>query len=121
MYAFTPVSTDGAKNPKLKDQLCYGWNVSGTSAEVLKKTDGKIQLKYLLEAYRLFPEKEKFFLISKKENIKPTDYFFNKLSGNSELMQQIKDGVSENDIRKSWEPKLNAFKQIRKKYLLYAE
>lgn len=121
LYSFTPTSRDGAKEPKLKNQQCYGWNVSGPVDEVLKKVDGKVQLKYLLEAYQLFPEKDKFFLVSKKENIQETDYFFNKLAGNATLMQQIKGGKSEAEIRKSWEPKLIAFKSIRKKYLLYPD
>src|SRR6476620_6104469 len=58
LYQFTPTSREGAKEPKLKDQLCYGWNVSGTPKEVLKKVDNKIQLGYLLNAYKLFPEKD---------------------------------------------------------------
>ena len=37
------------------------------------------------------------------------------------LMQQIKDGKSEEEIRKSWEPALSEFKKIRKKYLLYED
>lgn len=119
LYKFTPTSRDGAKEPKLKDQVCYGWNISGTPQEVLKKVDNKIQLKYLLEAYRLFPEKENFFIIPKSGNADQS--FFNKLAGNGELMQQIKAGISEEDIRKSWEPKLAAFKKIRKKYLMYAD
>jgi uncharacterized protein YbbC (DUF1343 family) len=121
LYSFTPTSRDGAKEPKLKNQQCFGWNVSGPVDEVLKKVDGKVQLKYLLEAYQLFPEKDKFFLVSKKENIQETDYFFNKLAGNATLMQQIKGGKSEAEIRKSWEPQLTAFKSIRKKYLLYPD
>ncbi len=121
LYKFTPTSRDGAKEPKLKGQVCYGWNVHGPVDEVLKKVDDKLQLGYLLEAYKLFPDKSKFFLISKKENIQPTDYFFNKLAGNATLMQQIKEGKSETEIRKSWEPQLTAFKQIRKKYLLYPD
>ncbi|MGV3656359.1 MAG: exo-beta-N-acetylmuramidase NamZ family protein [Chitinophagaceae bacterium] len=121
LYKFTPTSRDGAKEPKLKGQVCYGWNVHGPVDEVVKKVDDKLQLGYLLEAYKLFPDKSKFFLISKKENIQPTDYFFNKLAGNATLMQQIKEGKSETEIRKSWEPQLTAFKQIRKKYLLYPD
>jgi len=121
LYRFTPTSRDGAKEPKLKDQVCYGWNLHGPVPEVLKKVDNKLQLGYLLEAYKLFPDKSKFFLISKKENIQPTDYFFNKLAGNATLMQQLKEGKSEAEIRKSWEPKLSEFKQIRKKYLLYPD
>ena len=88
---------------------------------MLKAVDNNIQLKYLLEAYRLFPEKDKFFLVAKKEQPTETDYFFNKLAGNATLMQQVKSGVSQAEIRKSWQPKLDEFKKIRKKYLLYPD
>jgi hypothetical protein len=30
-----------------------------------------------------------------------------------------RDGKTEDEIRASWQPALNKFKQIRKKYLLY--
>ena len=121
LYQFTPTSREGAKEPKLKNVVSYGWNLHGPVTEVLQKVDNKIQLKYLLEAYKLFPDKATFFLISKKENIQPTDYFFNKLAGNATLMQQIKDGKSEAQIRESWAPQLATFKTIRKKYLLYPD
>src|SRR5215203_581706 len=55
LYRFTPTSREGAKDPKLKDQQCYGWNLSGNPENVLKKINGRLQLKYLLEAYMLFP------------------------------------------------------------------
>jgi len=119
LYTFTPTSRDGAKEPKLKDQTCYGWNLSGTDKTILQKVDGKIQLSYLLEAYKLFPEKEKFFITPKSG--KPTDYFFNKLAGNDALQKQMIAGTSEKEIRDSWAEGLNAFKQIRKKYLLYTD
>jgi uncharacterized protein YbbC (DUF1343 family) len=119
LYQFTPVSKDGAKEPKLKDQVCYGWNISGTLAQVLKKVDNKIQLQYLLNAYRLFPDKESFFIKPKSGDMEQA--FFNKLAGNATLMRQIKSGASETEIRKSWEPKLTEFKSIRKKYLLYPD
>jgi uncharacterized protein YbbC (DUF1343 family) len=121
LFAFTPTSRDGAKEPKLKDQLCYGWNLSGSKEEVLKKTGTEIQLEWLILAYKLFPDKDKFFLTSKKENIQPEDYFFNKLAGNATLMEQIKSGATQETIRNSWQPKLKAFKEIRKKYLLYPD
>jgi uncharacterized protein YbbC (DUF1343 family) len=94
LYSFTPNPNEGAKSSKLYGQLCYGWDLSGTAEEVLA----------------LFPQKDSFFL---KTNS------FNRLAGNDVLMQQIKDGKSEEEIRKSWEPKLSEFKAIRKKYLLY--
>ncbi len=112
LASFTPRPREGATDPKLNGQVCYGWDISGTGEEVLKKVDNKIQLKWLMQAYRLFPDKENFFLKSAH---------FNHLAGNDVLMQQIKDGVSEDDIRKSWKPQLDNFKKIRKKYLLYKD
>ncbi|RXK62102.1 DUF1343 domain-containing protein [Lacibacter luteus] len=119
LTSFTPRSMEGAKTPKLQDKLCYGWDVSGTKEKVLQTVNNKVQLKWLLEAYRLFPNKEDFFLPAASG--KPQDFFFNKLAGNSTLMQQIKDGKSEEEIRKSWEPALSKFKTLRKKYLLYKD
>lgn len=119
LYQFTPATREGAKEPKLKNQVCYGWNLSGTPEEVLKKVNNHIQLKYLLDAYKLFPDKEAFFIKPKSGNI--DESFFNKLAGNATLMQQIKDGKTEAEIRASWQPKLKEFKKIRKKYLLYAD
>ena len=121
LYRFRPVAGPGATDPKLRDQLCYGWNVSGSVDQVSKNTGGRIQLAYLLQAYRLFPDKNNFFISPKKENPAPPDWSFNRLAGNATLMQQIKDGRSEADIRNSWEPRLGAFKKIRKKYLLYPD
>ena len=112
LYSFTPKPNEGSKSSKCFYLQCYGWNLSGSTEAILKKLDGKIQLNYLIEAYKLFPGKDSFFL---KNN------FFNKLSGNDILMQQIKNGTPENEIRKSWEPSLTAFKTIRKKYLLYKD
>jgi uncharacterized protein YbbC (DUF1343 family) len=119
MYAFVPEPRDYAKEYKPYGKTCYGWNLSGTPEEVLKKVDNKIQLKYLLEAYRLFPKKDSFFILPKTG--KTEDIFFNRLAGNATLMQQIKKGMSEKDIRKSWEPGLKKFKEIRKKYLMYPD
>jgi uncharacterized protein YbbC (DUF1343 family) len=119
LYAFTPQPNAGAKSSKLYGQQCYGWNIGGTVPEVLKAVNKRIQLKWLLQAYKLFPQKDSFFL--KPKSGKTEDYFFNKLAGNSQLMQQLKSGKTEAQIKKSWQPGLDAFKVIRKKYLLYAE
>jgi uncharacterized protein YbbC (DUF1343 family) len=117
MYAFVPEFRDYAKESKPYGKQCYGWNLHDTKEEVLKKVDGKLQIKYLLEAYKLFPDKNNFFIKPKSGNM--DDAFFNKLVGNGLLMQQMIAGKSEREIRKSWEPRLNEFKKIRKKYLLY--
>jgi uncharacterized protein YbbC (DUF1343 family) len=119
MYAFTPTSRDGAKEPKLKDQLCYGWNLFDSNEAVLKKLDNKIQISYLLEAYKLFPDKANFF--RKPRTADFADMAFNRLAGNRQLMDQLIAGMTEAEIRASWQPGLEAFKKIRKKYLLYAD
>lgn len=110
LYAFTPRSLPGAKHPPLLNQTCYGYNLSDTVAALLKKPPHHIQLQWILQAYRLFPEKEKFF-----------NNYFNKLAGNDQLIRQIQNGASEEEIRQSWEPALRHFKKIRKKYLLYPD
>lgn len=117
LYSFTPNPNEGAKSSKLYGQKCYGWDLSGTPEEVSKKVNNKIQLKWLIEAYSLFPKKDSFFLIPKSGDMAQS--FITKLSGNNELWQQIRKGLTEEEIRKSWEPKLSEFKAIRKKYLLY--
>ena len=74
------------------------------------KEKANLNLAWLIEFYANFPDKEKFF--------KP---FFYKLSGNKLLEEQIKNGLSEEEIRKSWKKGLAEFKLIRKKYLLYPD
>lgn len=107
-YSFTPKSVSGATEPPLKNQLCFGKLVTDDEQTAMHLGYGKIQLQWLLEAYKNFPQKEKFFTS-----------FFEKLSGTDALRLQIQQGLSEDAIRKSWEPELTKFKDIRKKYLLY--
>lgn len=108
-YTFIPVSREGAKSPLYENQVCHGWNLTGTKNEVLNKIDGKFQIKYLIEAYQAYPDKANFFPKS-KHKVNPKT-----------LASQIRNGVSESEIRKSWEPELSEFKKIRKKYLLYQD
>ncbi|NSL90613.1 DUF1343 domain-containing protein [Chitinophaga sp. Mgbs1] len=106
-FSFTPRSVPGAKNPPLKDQLCYGFDLSNAPESTPAK-GRRMEIKWLMQAYQLYPQKDKFF-----------NNFFNKLAGNAQLQQQIKNGLSEQEIRASWEPGLTRFKAIRAKYLLY--
>ncbi|MEO7314902.1 MAG: DUF1343 domain-containing protein [Ginsengibacter sp.] len=119
LFAFTPSPNEGAKSSKHFGKICYGWDLSGTKEFVLKEVNSQVQLKWLMEAYRLFPEKDSFFIVPKSGKMDQS--FFNKLAGNNDLWQQIKAGKSEKEIRASWQPKLEEFKTIRKKYLLYTD
>lgn len=112
LYSFTPMPNEGAKSSKCFGEKCYGWNLSGTPEAVGKTAGGRINLQHLLRAYELFPGKDSFFL---KNN------FFNSLAGNEELMKQVKNKVPEKEIVASWQPSLEKFKAIRKKYLLYPD
>jgi uncharacterized protein YbbC (DUF1343 family) len=117
LFVFTPTSMPGATNPKLVNQKCFGWNLAGDATDVKKRIANRLNLSFLLEAYKLFPDKEHFFIMPKSGNIR--EAFFNKLAGNEELMLQVIAGNTEAEIRKSWEPALSEFKKIRLKYLLY--
>jgi uncharacterized protein YbbC (DUF1343 family) len=110
-YNFTPESLPGAASPPQLGQKCYGYDLSQVDAE--KETAGKWSLKWVLQAYHLFPNKDSFFLKNGGS--------FDRLAGTSTLRSQIKEGLTEKDIRKTWEPALSNFKRIRKKYLLYAD
>jgi len=105
-FSFKPISRAGAKFPKHQNKVCYG--VSLRREVILPK--GGINLTYLLDAYKNYPYKKKFFLKNK---------FIDKLSGSSQLRQQIMAGKSEKEIKKSWEKGLEVFKSIRQNYLLY--
>ncbi len=109
-YRFTPHAIPGvSENPPFKDQECRGrLLVLGDHWRTV--TSGKFDLRYLLDAYRNCSDKAVFFL---KNN------FFDKLAGTDQLRKQIVAGVSEEEIRASWEEGLNAFKKVREKYLLY--
>lgn len=113
-FSFTPVARVGATQPKLKDQLCYGWDLTKT-----KPPHTSIDLELIIEMYKAYPQKDSFFIHTTGNT--PRDYFFNKLAGNSILMEQIKNGLSATDIRASWQKDLSNFKMIRKKYLLYKD
>lgn len=106
--SFRPASMPGAMQPKLKGKLCYGKMLAKDSNTAWRLIDGKFRLKWLLEVYQQFPDKAHFF-----------NSFFNTLAGNKTLQQQIKNGKTPSEIRQSWQPQLNNFKVIRKKYLLY--
>ncbi|WP_026915394.1 exo-beta-N-acetylmuramidase NamZ family protein [Christiangramia portivictoriae] len=101
-YSYTPKSMEGAKYPKHENKECYGRDLS--SAVSLDS----INLEWLIEAYRNTESKVQFF-----------NDFFRKLAGTSLLKEQIEEGLSAEEIRQSWKAGLDAFRETRKKYLMY--
>jgi uncharacterized protein YbbC (DUF1343 family) len=47
--------------------------------------------------------------------------FFDKLAGTGDLRRQLQQQVPEEEIRASWQPRLDHFKTIRSRYLLYPD
>ncbi len=106
-YEYTPIAMPGAQSPKHQNKLCRGFDLSNIPLDTLQAQQ-RINLSYLIEFYAAYPEKSKFF-----------NSFFDKLAGNATLKQQIIQGMSEAAIRATWQKGLDAFTEIRAKYLLY--
>jgi len=108
-YSFTPKPIKGvSEDPPLKGKLCYGKDVSSYAQNIHNK--GRLELVWLLDTYKKLHTKTNFF----------TSYF-DKLTGDSALREQIIAGKNEKEIRKSWQPGIADFMKIRKKYLLYPD
>ncbi len=101
-FHFKPERIEGmAKNPPYENKVCYG-------LDLRKENASGLSLSYLIKLFHDYQDPEKFF----------TSYF-DKLAGNKILKEQIKKGLSEEDIKDSWRKELNQYKTMRKKYLLY--
>lgn len=101
-FSFTPLPNLGAKDPLYNSKECFGEDLSTEPAPQ------QLELKWLISSYNEWEDKSKFF-----------NPFFTKLAGTKQLQQQIEVGLSEAEIRQSWEAGLAAFKTMRKPYLIY--
>ncbi len=116
-FSFKPVSIPGmSEHPLYQDSLCFGINLEDVDLRDLRRKK-QIDLHWLMECYRAYPQKEIFFDASRSKQIGN----FDKLAGTPTLRKQIIAGLSEQAIRQSWEPALVQFKIKRKKYLLYPD
>lgn len=101
-FKFIPKPNLGAKDPLYNGVECNGVDLSQ------HPNVKRLELKWLIDAYQHAQDKTKFF-----------NSFFTKLAGTKKLQQQIEQGLSETEIRKTWEKDLEKFKETRKKYLIY--
>ena len=107
-FTFTPASLPGFDTKPLhKDKECYG-----TDLREYPFTGG-LTLKFLLDFYNKAGNDQAFFFTRPQ--------WFDLLAGTKELRFQIVRGLNEDEIRASWQPALNEYKKIRKKYLLYPD
>jgi uncharacterized protein YbbC (DUF1343 family) len=116
-FSYTPTGIKGmAETPLHMDKVCYGIDLRNTDIKELMKKK-QINLQWMIELYNAFPNKEKFF--DKSQSKEMGD--ITKLAGVAEFKQQIIAGKSEKEIRATWEPGLKAYKEMRKKYLIYKD
>ncbi|MCE7065592.1 exo-beta-N-acetylmuramidase NamZ domain-containing protein [Dyadobacter sp. CY326] len=114
-FVFTPKSIKGmSETPLHQDQECYGLDLRKYEIAKLEKSE-KLNLGWIIDMYKAYPDKEKFFDMSQSKQMGSID----KLAGTENFKKQIIAGASEEEIRKSWEPGLGDYKNMRKKYLIY--
>lgn len=109
-FSYTPRAiADKSKNPPHLGKLCQGVDLRGITEEELIKRK-QINLEYLIFAYKNFKDKKVFF-----------NSYFKNLAGSETLQRQIVNEIPVDSIRKTWQPGIDKFKSIRKKYLIYED
>lgn len=102
-FSYTPQPNFGSKHPKEKGKLCFGKDLS----EISKMNE--VSLHWIIDAYKNANDSALVF------NTKG----FTKHAGTQKLQLQIESGLTEEEIKATWQEDLNDFKLIRDKYLLY--
>ncbi|MDT0607996.1 exo-beta-N-acetylmuramidase NamZ family protein [Croceitalea rosinachiae] len=102
-FNYVPKPNFGSKYPKEKGKICFGEDLSNHSKLNV------VSLQWLIKAYQNCTDKTKFF---------NTDGF-TKHAGTEKLQKQIEVGMSEAEIKATWQADLETFKEVRKKYLRY--
>ena len=102
-FTYIPMENFGSKNPKHKGKLCFGEDLKD------EKVKSKVNLKWLIKAYNNSTDKS---LVFNTRN-------FTLHAGTDQLQKQIEVGLSEDEIRATWQDDLKRFKKIRDKYLIY--
>lgn len=107
-FSFTPRSRAGAKNPPLKDTKCWGVDLRGVDNEQIIQRG--FNLEYVIDAYNKVGQGEKFF-----------NRMFELLVGVDYVREMIISGKSASEIELQWQAELEQYRELRRRYLLYAE
>lgn len=106
-FEFTPVSTPGASlHPKLEDQLLYGKDLRQSAIQGL-------DLELFIAAYQQFNQAGLEFFSRAG--------FMDKLAGTDSLRLAIQQGKNAEQIKAQWQQDLQAFRVLRKSYLIYPD
>ena len=112
-FRFMPHSMKGSdKHPLHQDAYCYGLNLSSE-----KNIPKGFSLQYVIQFYNYFQNLTKH--AEKEFFTRP--HWFDLLMGTNQVRLDILKNKTEEQIRSAWQKKLNQYKEIRKKYLLYED
>jgi uncharacterized protein YbbC (DUF1343 family) len=113
-FSFIPKPIAGmSEKPPLEGKICYGYDLKSFAGDYLKYRS-EVFLIWIVELY------------CELDNNSHAGNFFNnktfdRLAGGNKLRKQISNGLSVEEIKKSWQQDLEKYKQARKKYLLYED
>lgn len=107
-FSFVPMPNAGSANPPHCEQLCYGVDLRGVADEDVWREG--VNLDYVVDAYQQLDMGEAFFTP-----------MFEKLIGVEWVRQMILSGASADEIEARWAEDVEAFKALRRRYLLYDE
>lgn len=107
-FSFTPQPNAGSQTPPHSGKMCYGVDLRGVADEDIW-ADG-VNLDYVVDAYRNLNMGETFF-----------SSMFEKLIGVAWVREMIMAGEDADAIESRWRDDVEAFKLLRRNYLLYKE
>ena len=110
VFRFTPRSMPGALKPRYQGQECLGRNLRDLPFEDILRQG--IDLRFVEDAFRSVGSSPDFF--------QPNNAF-EKRVGVDWIARMLLDGFSSADIEARWQPDIEAFKDLRRPYLLYPE
>ena len=110
---FKPQSRPGAKYPKHKGKTCKGVDLSQLDLKTLQQQKA-LNLDYLLDFYKTAPTALQASFFNKNN-------FFDKLAGTDQVRTLVQQGTTAEQLRASWAAELEAYKKLRRQYLLYPD
>lgn len=105
-FSFTPQPNAGSATPPHSGRVCHGVDLRELADEAIW-SEG-VDLSYVVDAYHDLDMGEKFFTP-----------MFEKLIGVEYVREMIIEGHTAEEIEAMWTDDVEAFKELRKKYLLY--
>ena len=110
-FSFLPKPSFGSKNPKHNGKRCFGYDLRSYGDSIFKHQK-KFSLDWIISMRNFSTNKNDFFR---------KDGFFRLLTGDRNIRKMIEEDKSSQEIWLSFQPEVEHFKTIRKKYLLYLD